>query len=212
MDKPVIIFGANGIGKAALEIFKSNDIVIYGILDDDVSLHGKTIMDINILGKTGDDGFLKFIGHKCEAFVASDDNSERKSLVNMLKTKRKVMPVNAIHKFARIPESAYMEHGNFINDSVIIGTLVKIGSHNLLHSGSVIDIEASIGNYVQVGAGSIIGQGAVIKDEVFIGSGVSIVPGITIGKGARIGAGSVVVGDIAAGETVFGNPAKSVDV
>ena len=49
-------------------------------------------------------------------------------------------------------------------------------------------------------------------DEVFIGSGVTLVPGITIGKGARVGAGSVVVGDISKDETVFGNPAKPVDV
>lgn len=42
-----------------------------------------------------------------------------------------------------------------------------------------------------------------------IGGGATILPGITIGEGAMIGAGAVVVADVAAGETVFGNPARS---
>jgi sugar O-acyltransferase (sialic acid O-acetyltransferase NeuD family) len=212
MDKPVIIFGANGIGKAALEIFISNEITVFGFLDDDPSLHGKSILDINILGKTNDDGFLKFIGHKCESFVATDNNAERKSLVEMLKSRRKVMPVNAIHKLARLSPSAYFEYGNFINESVILGTLARIGSFNLVHSGAIIDIEATIGNFVQVGAGSVIGQGSVIGNEVFIGSGVTVVPGITVGKKARLGAGSVVIENVSEGVTVFGNPAKPVHV
>ena len=45
---------------------------------------------------------------------------------------------------------------------------------------------------------------------MFIGSGVTIVAGVTIGKGARIGAGSVVIAPVKEGETVFGNPAKSI--
>ncbi len=41
-------------------------------------------------------------------------------------------------------------------------------------------------------------------------AGALQISGITIGKGSRIGAGSVVVAPVKAGETVFGNPAQSV--
>ena len=54
------------------------------------------------------------------------------------------------------------------------------------------------------------GSEAEIGDNVFIGSGVTIVPGIKIGKNARVGAGSVVIANVADGETVFGNPAAKV--
>ena len=63
---------------------------------------------------------------------------------------------------------------------------------------------------MQVGVGCNINAEVQIEDEVFIGAGVTIVSGITIGKGARIGAGSVVVENIEAGATVFGNPAKTI--
>ena len=65
---------------------------------------------------------------------------------------------------------------------------------------------------MQIGAGTVIGAGVKIQDEVFIGAGVIIVPGIRIGKNARIGAGSVVVENIDDNVTVFGNPAKPVNV
>ena len=47
-----------------------------------------------------------------------------------------------------------------------------------------------------------------IGSDVWIGGGAIILPGITIGDGAVIGAGSVVTRDIAAGQTVAGNPAR----
>ena len=96
MNKPVIILGANGIGKAAAEIFNSQQIIIFGYLDDNKDLHNTEIMEVMVLGKTTDDGVLKYIGQKCEAFVATDDNSLRKSLVDMLVSRRKTMPMNAI--------------------------------------------------------------------------------------------------------------------
>lgn len=212
MDKPVIILGAGGVGKAAYEIFKSHKILIYCFLDDRKDLHGKTIDEISILGSTQDEGYLKLIGHKCEAFVATDDNEERKSLVKMLKERRKVIPVNAIHDNANLAPSAVISHGNFINDSVSIGFEAQIGSYNIFHAGAIVDYETKIGDFVQIGAGAIIGPQVILDDEVFIGAGAVVVPGISIGKQARIGAGSVVVEDIKGKSTVFGNPARQVDV
>src|SRR5690606_32976629 len=171
MENPVIIFGAGFIGRAAKEIFESNQNVIYGFLDDDKSRHGSELDTAVVLGSTDDDGFLKLIGKKCEAFVAVDDNKLRKSLVKMLNDVRHVQPVNAIHKAAVVPESVFIGHGNMVDMGVMIGAGAKIGHHGLLHAGVVIGAEASLGDFVQVGAGSNINAGVVIEDDVFIGSG-----------------------------------------
>lgn len=210
MENPVLIFGANTIGRAAKEIFESNEVVVYGFLDDNKNLHQKEIDDAVVLGSTDDDGFLKLISKKCEAFVAVDDNRLRKSLVKMLQDVRHVQPVNAIHKNSTISDKAEIGHGNFIDLGVSIAAGAKIGSHCLLHANATIGVEATIGSFVQIGMGSNINPSVVIEDEVFIGSGATIVAGIQIGKGARIGAGSVVIAPVKAGETVFGNPATAI--
>ena len=210
MENPVIIFGANYLGRAAKEIFESNSVVVYGFLDDDKKLHKTELDEVVILGSMDDDGFLKLIGKKCEAFVAVDDNKLRKNVVTMLQEVRHVQPVNAIHSYARVSSKAELGHGNFIDSGATIAPGSKIGSHGIFHANSFVGVGSSIGDFVQVGAGSLINPAVTVEDEVFIGSGVTIISGITIGKGARIGAGSVVVGPVKAGETVFGNPAAAI--
>jgi len=210
MENPVIIFGANHLGRAAKEIFETNSVVVYGFLDDNKKLHSTEVDEVVVLGDTDNDGFLKLIGKKCEAFVAADDNKLRKSLVKMIQEVRHMQPVNAIHSKSVISEKATLGHGNFIDFNVYLAPGSKVGSHCILNAQISIGVEASLGDFVQVGAGSSINAGVTIEDEVFIGSGVTIVSGVTVGKGARIGAGSVVIAPVKAGETVFGNPAKAI--
>lgn len=205
-----MIFGASGMGQAAMEIFESNNVVVYGFLDDDKEKHGTELNDVSVLGKTDDDGFLKLIGKKCEGFIAVDDQALRKGLVKLMMDRRKMMPVNAIHSNAKIAPSAHVGHGNFINTGAVVASNAKIGSHCIVNAGSTIDYGAQIGDLVQLGAGSVIGSEVEVGENVFIGTGVTIVPGVKIGKNARIGAGSVVIGEVAAGKTVFGNPAVVV--
>jgi sugar O-acyltransferase (sialic acid O-acetyltransferase NeuD family) len=210
MENPVIILGAKGLGRVAADIFLNNDVVVYGLLDDDTTLHQQEIDNIMVLGSTDDDGFLKLIGKKCEAFVASDDLKIRKQTVEMLLQRRKIMPVNAIHKQAYIAKSAEIGHGNLIATGVSVGAGVKISSHCIILSNAVVEFGSKIADYVQIGAGAIIGNDVEIEEGAFIGAGVTIVAGVKIGKSARVGAGSVVIEDVVKSMTVFGNPAKKV--
>lgn len=54
------------------------------------------------------------------------------------------------------------------------------------------------------------GRPVTIGSDVWIGGGAIILPGVTVGDGAVIGAGSVVTRDVAAGQTVAGNPARRI--
>lgn len=210
MEKPVLILGAKGIAHPALEIFNSNKVVVYGFLDEDEKLQQTEINKVPVLGHTEDDGFLKLIGKKCEAFVAVDDNSYRQYLVKLLNEKRKVQPVNAIHHTAYISTDAEMGHGNFINANVMVGAGAKLGHHGIFHTSSVIDHQVEIADFVQIGSGTAINAHVKIEEGAFIGSGVTVISSVHIGKNARIGAGSVVISDIPADTTVFGNPAVPV--
>lgn len=210
MAKPVLILCATNLGKAALDIFKSNEVVVYGFLDDDKKLTGTEIDDLTVLGTTEDESFLKIIGKNCDVFIASDDNAWRARVIKNIKETRKAMPVNAIHKNAHIAPTSIIHHGCLINQNVQVGSNSEIGNHCILHTGAIVDFSSKIGDFVQIGAGSVIGSGVQVGDHAFIGSGATIVSGVKIGEGARVGAGSVVISDVKKGETVFGNPAAVI--
>lgn len=210
MENPVLIFGAGSLGVTALDLFQRNSVVVYGLLDDNKELHGKEFGEVSVLGETDDDGFLKLIGQKCEAFIAIGDGRVRKRLVKMLNERRKVQPVNAIHDTAVVSVLATIGHGNLIAARTVINPYATVGQHCIIQSGAVIESQVTLGDYVHIGTGSLVNSGVTIEEGAFIGSGVTIVSGVTIGKNARIGAGSVVVENVDSGATVFGNPAKKL--
>ncbi|MBC3785480.1 acetyltransferase [Spirosoma utsteinense] len=210
MENPVLIFGAGNLGLTALDLFQRNNVVVYGLLDDDKSLHGTEFGDVSVLGETDDDGFLKFVGQKCEAFVAIADGRVRKRLVKMLNERRKVQPVNAIHDTAVVSAMATLGHGNLIAARAVVNPYAEVGSHCIIQAGTIIESRAKVGDYVHLGTGCLINSGTVVEEGAFIGTGATIIAGVTIGKGARVGAGSVVVESVEAGATVFGNPAKKL--
>jgi sugar O-acyltransferase (sialic acid O-acetyltransferase NeuD family) len=210
MQNPVIIVGAQQLGKIALDIFMSNNIVVYCFLEDKKDLQQQEINNVTVMSSTEDPEFLKLLGKKCEVFVAAEDMAARKSTVNMLKEEYQAVPVNAIHKFASVSENAWLGHGNLLNAGAIVNTDARIGNNCVIHSNAVVEAEATLGDLVQVGAGALIGAGATVGEQAFIGAGAIVVAGIKIGKKARVGAGAVVIADVPANQTVFGNPAQKV--
>lgn len=210
MQNPVIILGAQKLGTAALDIFNSNDVVVYCFLDDDQKLQQQEVNNVAVMSSTEDSEFLKLIGKKCDVFVAVEDVAARKGIIKLLKEEYKAIPVNAIHRFSAVSEFAWLGHGNLVAAGAVVNSNAKIGNNCLIHSNAVVDTLAELSDFVQVGAGAIINSEVIVEEGAFIGTGAVVVSGVKIGKNARVGAGAVVVADVPAKATVFGNPAAPI--
>ncbi len=205
---PVIIIGVNPFALEVAHIFQKNEVVVYGFLDDDIKKKDTMIGEIPVLGTTEDDAYWGLIGKSCSVFVALENPTERKKMIELIEEDRGTKPVHAIHPSAQIADVKSLAYGLFIGASAIISTESKLGDHVIIGAGSIVETGAIIESYVQIGAGSVIGKEAQIDKNAFVGIHSTIVGSVKIGKGATVGAGSVVIENIPASKRAFGNPAK----
>ncbi|PYP92972.1 MAG: UDP-3-O-(3-hydroxymyristoyl)glucosamine N-acyltransferase [Gemmatimonadetes bacterium] len=107
----------------------------------------------------------------------------------------------------------------------IIGDDVEIGANTTIDRGSVddtvigpgtkIDNLVQIGHNCRIGARCLIaGQAGIagstyVEDDVFLAGQAGLADHVTIGRGARVTVQGGVIGDIAAGATVSGYPARA---
>lgn len=102
-----------------------------------------------------------------------------------------------IHPAARIGRRLFIDHGF----GVVIGETAKIGDdvtlyHDVTLGGTSLDKGH---RHPQLGNGVIVGAGAQLLGP------------ISIGDNARVGSNAVVIGDVPAGVTVVGVPARPVE-
>ncbi len=105
-----------------------------------------------------------------------------------------------IHLGARV----YFNAGCVVLDTapVRVGDGTMFGPHVQIYCAQHAKDPAERARGLEIGLPVTIGR------NVWVGGGAILMPGITIGDNATIGAGSVVTKDVAAGETVVGNPAR----
>lgn len=103
-------------------------------------------------------------------------------------------------------EHVYLNAGCTVLDS----GRVSIGDRSMLGPGVHIYCAEHHKDPALRGQGIEIARPVVIGRDVWIGGGAIILGGVSIGDGAIVGAGSVVTRNVAAGDTVVGNPARPV--
>jgi UDP-3-O-[3-hydroxymyristoyl] glucosamine N-acyltransferase len=95
-----------------------------------------------------------------------------------------------------------------IDRGLLEDTVIGEGTHidNLCHIGH----NCRIGSHVVMAAFAGISGSSLVGDGVQFGGRVGLKDHVTVGAGARVAAGAAVLGDVPAGETFAGYPAKPI--
>ncbi len=209
--KKVVIVGAGGLGRGVLELFRDMNAVckewdILGFIDDTVSLQGKEINKMRVLG-----GLDWLIDNKNDVgcVVAVGDPQSKKMIVEKLE-QNNIKFYNAIHPSVIRSEFVTFGKGVIVTAGVILNVNTLIGDHVCIHFNSTIGHDAVLEEYCSVMPNATISGNDIIGKCSYIGAGATIIEKIKIGGNSTIGAGAVVINDIPDNVVAVGIPAKVV--
>lgn len=203
--KNVLIINAGGFGRSMAMVAKSDpahdkEWKVCGFLDGRAGL--KEIPDLPILG---DPLTYRYRAPQIIVCALGDPLQRRKYSQPLLEQGADFMNLMPdLHLSDRVE----MGVGCLFERHVSIGPDATLGSFVIVLSNTILGYDVQVGSYSTIGSFVFVGGGAQIGENVIIHPHATILPKVRIGDGAVVGAGSVVVGNVPAGVTVFGNPAK----
>jgi sugar O-acyltransferase (sialic acid O-acetyltransferase NeuD family) len=199
MEK-IVLIGAGGHGAVIKEILEENSSKIVCFVDANYAIN--ECLGVNVIHEEAE-----LVGSDELAFVISvGSNQSRKNIANQHSRQY----INAIHPSSVISKSLTIGVGNAVMAGVCINARTKIGNHCIVNTNATVDHDCVLEDFVHISPGAQLGGNVYVGEGAHIGIGASIKPGVKIGKWSVVGAGAVVVNDVAEGITVVGVPAKPI--
>lgn len=208
--KDLIIVGASGFGREMVKYIEDINKEkptwkLKGFIDDNRNALDSCSCDYQVLGSIADwepaDG---------EEFVCALAFPEvKKKVVELLKGKGAkfatlIHPSALIHSHCAIGEGVVITPNSVISANATVGDFVSILGSSVAH-------DASVGEWSTLSGKCALNGHVQCGRMVYMGCGVLVAPSKRIGDGATVGIGSVVISNVKAGTTVYGNPAKKMD-
>ncbi len=190
------LYGASGHAKVIIDLVKSEDKDIKGLVDDNESVN--ELLGYQVLHSTPENGsFIISIG----------DNKIRKKVSEKLTGCQFDI---AIHTSAIISTNATIGEGSVVMQGAIIQSSVEVGKHVIINTGASVDHDCNVEDFVHISPQATLCGNVTIGEGTWIGAGTIITPGVTIGKWCIIGAGSVVTKNIPDRCLAVGNRCKII--
>lgn len=197
----LLIIGASGHGKVAVDIALRLGYTWIKFLDDNVAIDNcmgyEVIHDLDDLQDS-----LEY-----DYFVAIGNAEIRERFLGKL-IQAGLCVVTLVHPDAVIGKEVSIGRGTVIMAGAVINPCTRIGDGCIVNTGATIDHDCVIGDFVHVSVGSHLAGTVSIGKSTWIGIGAVVSNNITICESCMIGAGAVVVKDIQEAGTYVGVPVK----
>ncbi len=206
----VIIVGAGGFGREALDVLRAMDpegesVEFVGFVSDDEPDAGMLArIDASWLGN--DDAFLA-APSASHYVLGIGAPAVRRRLVERFDAAG-LTPMTLIHPTALIGHDVELGEGTVMCGHSSVTTNIRVGRHVHLDRMTTIGHDSVIDDFVTVHPGAVVSGSVTIHSGTRLGTTSCVLPGVTVGRDVMIGAGAVVTKDVADGLTVVGVPAR----
>lgn len=208
--KDIIIVGASGFGREMVRYIEDINAVkptwnLKGFIDDNLQALDDYPCDYKVLGTIKD-----WNPSENEEFVCALAFPDvKQKIVELLKDKGAKF-ATLIHPTAMLHSHCYVGEGTVITPYCVVSANAYVGNYVSL-LGSNVAHDASVDDFSTLSGKCALNGHVKVGKNVYMGCGVFVAPSKKIGDHATVGIGSVVISNVKAGTTVFGNPAKKVE-
>lgn len=210
--KNLLIIGTGGFARevfwhAQNSIGFGKTFIIKGFLEGNIALRFGCYDDLPL---PVFNNVIDYSIEKDDVFVIAIADVNAKIAIAKIIDKKGGMYLNLIHKTSMVSEKANMGTDVILCPFTTVSVNVKIGNHVMLNSYSSLGHDATLGDYISIMGHVDITGNVKVEKASYWGSGARALPHSKIGEHSLIGAGSVVLKKVKAGQTVFGNPAVPI--
>ncbi len=209
--QPIVIVGA---GDYAREVHWLIDCVnaqsprfnLLGYVDDDEATWGKEIQGKPVLGPLD---WLAGEGKGQACYTIGIGEPRLRRLLDHRLVDIPVAPP-LVHPSAQHSRWVELGEGCQLTAGVVLTVNITVGRHALLNIGAMMGHDSVLGDYVNLNPDVQISGNVTIEEGADLGVGSTVNPDLRIGRWSIVGASAAVVGDLPAGVTAVGVPAKII--
>lgn len=204
----IVVIGASGHAKVCIELLQAmGHRVAYCVEATDGPA---TCVGIPVLKGDAHLADLREQGYS-KVFVAVGINRVRQRLADMALSLGYSL-VNAVSPLSAISPSAHLGNGIAIMAGAIVNAETIVDDLVIINTGACIDHDCRIGKATHIAPQCGLAGNVTVGAASFLGIGCKVIPKVIIGENVTIGAGAVVVSDIASETLAVGVPAKPIHI
>ena len=208
-ELPLMIVGAGGHARVLVDALQLNGVNILGILDADVSLHGKNVAGVPVHG--GDEVLA---AHATDSLllvngIGSIGNPEKRMRLFVRFKGMGYRFATVIHPRAIVARGLVLGEGVQVMAGAVLQTGTELGDNVVVNTAAVIDHDCRISAHCFISPGCNLGGGVELGEGTHAGLGCTVLQYLKIGRRCLLAAGAVVVRPVEDGRRVRGVPARS---
>lgn len=207
--RKLAIYGAGGLGRLVLDIVRrGQQFEPVGFLDSDPARIGDVVEGVPVLGGFEVSARLHEQG-VTDAVVAIGDNHTRTVIATFMRDTG-FRWASIIDPTAVIAANALISPHCIVGPKAIVCVHARVGPLSVISSGAIVEHDCVLDEGVFLHPAVRLAGGVQVGARAILDVGASVIPGRCISADSYVGAGAVVIRDVAEGARVAGVPARAV--
>lgn len=200
MTEGISIIGGGGHAVIVVSALQASGRGLLRIFDDDPERWGAEVLGVPIIGPVAKaaEAVSK------AAILAVGANRIRANLVEALE----LTWTSVVHPSAIVHPSVSIGPGSVVCAGAVVQPGTRIGRHVIVNTSASVDHDCELGDFAHIAPGAHLAGDVHIGTGTLIGIGSAVVPEVIVGDWATVGAGAAVTGNLPAGCTAVGVPAR----